>query len=446
MRGPARRLPLRAAASLAAAAMAAAVVLFACSAGGTGGGGDAKTRATWPRFPADPSSRADRALAVLYSTGNLGPRTTLAHLGYPGRYLFRLHEDHPRLRVVLMSTPASRYSGEGTVLDSNDASSTWRALATDERFGWIELASQGYTHSPPGDSDLDHHEFAVDQSGCNVAHAGLDDPAYVKERFALIRGAYRSLGIPDERVTLIRFPGLTAGPRALEAAAEAGFLASLGTDFVAGAGGPGLLEIPDTRILRRFALSDPLEKGLANGRLTRETLDASEEMRGAVALGISVVAEAARGTGILNLTDTWSETFAFIGGTYPRYGILDAVLDATERTYGDRLWFPGGRELALWMTLVRDARIDLSADGDGHVVAIAPTEGWIRAAGETGLAQASILVELPASVEGVSGVRIRAAGDDAWRDVDPGHYWMQRAGLAVVFPIRGPLELRIVPE
>jgi len=428
---------------IAACSFLAALILFSCSPAGTGGaqGGAA---AVWPRFPADPRVRGDRTLAVLYSTGNLGPRTTLAQLGYPGRNIFRLHEDHPQLHVVLMSCPANRYSGEGTVLDSRDAAATWRMLALDPRFDWLELGSQGYTHSPPDDSDLNHHEFSLSQEGCNIAHSGLDDPEYVTGRFNLIRSAYRSLEIPDERVVLLRFPGMTAGPRALAAAAEAGFVASMGTSLIKDLTLHGLIEIPDTRILRKFAQSDPLEKGLANGRLKRETVAESEEMKGAVALGVAVAEEAARGSGILNLSDVWNETFAWIGGTYPRYLILDAVLDAVEERYRGRIWFPRGRELALWLALVRDARVEMTSAGGGYVVEITPAEGWARAAGE-GLAEASIIVGLPAAIESVSAVRIRAGGGAEWRDIAPQNHWMERRGLAVVFPIRGPVELQITP-
>lgn len=422
---------------------AAALILFSCSPAGPGGVQNAGS-AVWPRFPADPLVRGERTLAVLYSTGNLGPRTTLAQLGYPGRNIFRLHEDHPQLHVVLMSCPANRYSGEGTVLDSKDASATWRMLALDPRFDWLELGNQGYTHSPPDDTDLNHHEFSLSQTGCNVAHTGLDDPGYVTGRFDLIRGAYRSLEIPDERVVLLRFPGMTAGPRALAAAAQAGFVASLGSSLIKAPDQGELVEIPDTRILRKFAQSDPLEKALANGRLKRETVAESEEMKGAVALGVAVAEEAARGGGILNLSDVWNETFAFIGGTYPRYLILDAVLDAVEERYRGRIWFPQGRELALWLALVRDARVEMTAAGDGYIVTIVPTEGWTRVAGE-GLAEASLIVGLPAAVESVSAVRIRADGEEEWRDIASRNHWMERRGLAVVFPIRGSVELQITP-
>ena len=441
--GPDARGPIAMSWLVAAWAAVAILCLSSCSPPGPGARGAAG--AAWPRFPADPVLRGERALAVLYSTDNIGPRTTLAQLGYPGRNIFRLHEDHPELHVVLMSCPASRYSGEGTVLDAKDGAATWRALALEERFTWLELGNQGYTHSPPDDTNLNHHEFSLTQDGCNVDHALLDEAAYVSGRFDLIRTAYRSLGIPDERMVLIRFPGLTAGPRALAAAADAGFVASLGTTPLADAPAGGPIEIPDTRILHLFARSKALEEGLTSGRLTRETLAESTEMQGSVAWGMAVVEKAARGTGILNMVDVWSETFAHIGGAQPRYLILDAVLDELETKYRGRVWFPRGRDLALWLSLVRDARVTTTRSGDGVEVAIVPSDAWVRAAGE-GLTEASLLVDVPEPIRGAASVRIKPDGDAAWRDLEPSHHWPEPRGLSVVFPIKGPLQLQIVAD
>src|SRR5213594_1491698 len=64
----------------------------------------------WHRFPVSPSARIEPAIAVIYSSDNIGPTATLARLGYPERNLFRLHRDHPQLKLVLTSCPANRYS------------------------------------------------------------------------------------------------------------------------------------------------------------------------------------------------------------------------------------------------------------------------------------------------------------------------------------------------
>jgi len=218
------------------AAVAVGALAFACSGGPPGGGEAARSAIWWPRFPFGPDTHAERELAVLYSTDSLGPNTTLADLGYPGRRFFRLHQDHPQLKVVLTSCPASRYSGGRPVDGSTEAGASWKALALDARFDWIELANQGYTHSPEDDSNLNHHEFSIRQKGCNLDHVLLGALDYCRARFRLAREAYRSLGIRDARVTLVRFPGSEDTPSALQAAREAGFLAVMGSRHLDQAG------------------------------------------------------------------------------------------------------------------------------------------------------------------------------------------------------------------
>ncbi len=237
----------------------ASLLMTVCSCSSGKGG------AIWPRFPFDPASRSERMLAIVYSTGMLGPNSTLADLGYPGRNIFKLHEEHPRIRVILRSCPASRYSGDRSVLESKGAAASWRALATDPRFDWIEIANQGYTHAPPGDSNLDHHEFSTTQEGCNLDHATLGEAAYVGDRMKRIRSTYREIGIP---VSLIQFPGMEHSETALRAALEGGFSAVLGWDRIGSVridDGSGWRELDPSRYwLRRegvaivFPLSGPV--------------------------------------------------------------------------------------------------------------------------------------------------------------------------------------------
>jgi hypothetical protein len=66
----------------------------------------------------------------------------------------------------------------------------------------------------------------------------------------------------------------------------------------------------------------------------------------------------------------------------------------------------------------------------------------VRAAGE-GL-EASLRIAWPASLPEVTAVLIRPAGETSWRDLSPSRYWMERHAVAVVFPIRGPVEIRIL--
>src|SRR5262245_60344022 len=66
----------------------------------------------WPRFPFDPVSRSEPLLAILYTPDDIGQSIDLSKIGAPDRMLFRLHKDHPRLKIALMSCPANRYVSE----------------------------------------------------------------------------------------------------------------------------------------------------------------------------------------------------------------------------------------------------------------------------------------------------------------------------------------------
>ncbi|MFQ5700276.1 MAG: hypothetical protein ACE5HU_00340 [Acidobacteriota bacterium] len=409
-------------------------------------------RFSWPPFPFSLTSRAARVLAVVYSTDNIGPKSTLASLGYPGRGIFRFHRDHPRIKVVLMSCPANRYSGEGTLADSPAATSTWRTLALDDRFDWIELGNEGYTHSPPGDTNLDHHEFAVMQTGCNVDHSKLAEPAYCRRRMDLIRRAYSTAGIPNDTVVLLRFPGLAYGPQALEAAVEAGFVAILGGRnlreadrpwWVADTKGEEILEIQDTRFLRLFARWAELEEGLSQGRITRTGVVASPAFLAAVQRGRQYIDRVAAGGGILNLSDRWTQTFKTIGGAHPRYLVLDAVLTDMEERYGPRVWYPRGRELALWLNARHNARVTWNRAEGGVRVDVNVPDRWV--ASGLRLEEASLVVALPQGWSRIGNVRLRA-NDEGWNDLDPSRFWLQGNRLAIVFPLRGHTQIQIAGE
>ena len=402
----------------------------------------------FPRFPFDLETRSEPSLAILYSTDNIGQNTTLAQLGYPGRMIFRLHDDHPRLRQVMMSCPANRYSGARTLADSPEASQTWRILATDPRFDWIELGGQGYTHSPDGDQNLHHHEFAADQTGCNLDHSRFASLEYCRQRFKLVRQAYGVAGIADELVTLMRFPGLAHTPAALQAAAEAGFLAILtapapdrpGQETWLPYPGGEIAAIPDSRLLSLFARSDALEEALNSGRVSPSELTRNADYLGAVMQGVAYADLVASTGGILNLTDQWSATFARIGGAAPRYEILHAVLGVIDKRRGSSVWYPSGKELALWLVLKRSATVSRRLKGGKLILRIEPPEGWRRAGGE--LQNASLIVTLPQGWKATGRVRIRDESQ-AWRDLGAARRWVEPRGLALTLPIRGRTQVSI---
>jgi hypothetical protein len=407
----------------------------------------------WPRFPFDGAARVEPVLAVHYSTDDIGQNlTSLSRLGHPDRMLFALHKDHPLLRLTLMSCPANRYLGTGSLDESSDAAAVWRRLALDPDFSWLELGGHGYSHSPDGDSNRNHHEFSIAQSGCNVDHTALGALEYCRKRFTLAREIYRKIGIPDERISVMRFPGVEDSPEALRAAAEAGFVMIFGSRhpdepgrewWISYPGGGEILEIENSSLLRAFARAEDLEAALMQGRIHPEEARAAPELRAAVQRGLGYVERVVAGGGILNLSDHWWETFQEIGGTVPRYLVLDEVLKEIEGRYGPRAWYPRARELAMWLEARRRAEVVWSEQGGEVRVRIEPPPKW-RDLKLEGLENASIVIGLPAGWTGVGNVRIKEGdkGPAAWRPLDPSRYWLEPRGLAVIVPLRGPIEIR----
>ncbi|HZI94165.1 MAG TPA: hypothetical protein VFE84_07960 [Patescibacteria group bacterium] len=436
------------------AAAATAVLMAAC-------GGQTPAPApgvAWHRYPVGVASRVEPAIAVIYSSDNIGPTASLARLGYPDRNLFRLHRDHPQLKVVLTSCPANRYSGGRVLSDSPEATATWKTLALDPNFDWIDLAGLGYNHAPPGDSNLNHHEFSVTQSGCNIDHKTLGEATYCSRQMTLARDAYRTAGIPDDRVVMMRFPGMERSTQALAAAAAAGFIAVL--DTPAGGeprgepgrewwtplpGGGEILEIPNTNVLKLFAIAKELEDGLIAGRILPAQVTASPEFAAALKRGLARLREVEAGGGLVNLMDQWSDTFREVGGARPRYLLIDAALRDIESRYGPRAWYPTSRELTLWLDLLRNGRLTRQDEGGGTLVKVEPPAGWARL-GLGGLDNASIRVSLAGAgasrAVDLKDVLIKE-GERDWRSLEPERWWRQADDAVVLFALRGPVQLRL---
>lgn len=407
---------------------------------------------TWPRFPFDPRTHARPSLAVLYTPDDIGPTATLKKLGSPDELLFRLHRDHPMLKVALMGCPNNRYERGATLADSPAAARVWKTLATDPAFDWVELGGHGYTHSPEGDDNLDHHEFSTTQTGCNIDHAKLSEATYCQRHLSLARAALRGAGIPDDRVVVMRFPGIVDSPEALRAAASAGFEAILGNRHSDEAGrewwvpfpGGEILEIENSNLTRCFSRSAELETALESGRLTAGQVASDTRFLSEVERGRVYVEQVAAQGGILNLFDHWWETFASFGGVSPRYLVLDAVLKDIESRYGERAWYPRARDLALWLEARRRSVVSWQSRQDGLHLIVDPPSRW-KERGLSGIETASLLVHLPAGYTGVSGVRSRQ-GESGWQPLRASSWWLAPDGLAVTFPLRHRTELLVLPE
>ena len=407
---------------------------------------------SWPRFPFDLDTHQRRTLAVLYTPDDIGQSITWAKLGRPDGVLFRLHHDHPDLRITVTACAANRYLSEQPLEPTSPAAAVWKSLALDPAYDWLELGGHGYTHSPEKDRNLDHHEFAVAAEGCNIDHTRMGTAAYCRRHMTLARDAFRALGIPDDLVVVMRFPGMQDSPEALRAAAASGFTAILGSRHADEAGrewwvpypGGEMLEIENSSLSHCFTRSAGLEKALADGSLAPEALPRDARFLSEVQRGRDYVDRIALRGGILNLFDHWWDTFKELGGAAPRYLVLDAVLSDIETRYGRAIWYPTARDLALWLEARRFARVDWRPEEDGLHIGVRPPDAWRRMS-IAGLDQASLVVGLPAGYTGVSRILIRESGGD-WRLLDAKEWWLGGGGVVVSFPLRGPVDLRILPE
>jgi len=408
--------------------------------------------ARWPRFPFDLSTHATRSLAVLYTPDDIGQKFSLLQIGKPDDWLFRLHVNHPEIRVALMSCPRNRYLGERPVGDFPDVVALWKMIAMGDPYPWLELGGHGYTHSPDGDTNLDHHEFSTRNTGCNIDHARMADPVYCRDHLSRARETYRAAGIPDDRVIVMRFPGVADNPEALRAALDAGFIAIFGRRhfdeagrewWVPAARGGEMLEIEDSHLQTVFARSERLEKDLEDGKVAPAGVASTEAFKAAVTKGAAYVDRIAAGGGILNFANHYWETFDTIGGAQPRYLILDAVLHDIEERFGERAWFPQSRELAFWLDARRHARVEWREEKGGARLTIDPPRAWARM-GLTGLTGASILVSLPAGFRDPGSVEIHEERG-GWRPLGSDRYWKEGDEMAVTFPLRGRVEIRVRP-
>jgi len=377
----------------------------------------------WPRFPAPGDSRILPSLAVFLSVGSINQNSTLARLGYPDRRLFRIHEDLPRLRLVLLGTPASRYSGSRHVGENPEAASAWRKLALEPRFDWVEIGNQGYTHSPPGDENPNHHEFSPEETGCNLDHEALVTLDYCRQRFRLAREAQSAAGIPAGRIVIVRYPGLQDAPAALQAASEAGFLAVLGGRHPESPGRPYWLPHPGGEIL-----------DLENIKLAGLFQQAAEGSASPTDLDLETIRQVVGEGGILNIRAELEELFREDGTGGPMYSFLVGLVRALETRYGPALWHPSVRQLALWLDLQRHGKVELSGGRDSIELRIVPPESW----GEAGhdLHDAVIVIRVPEQWEDVAEVRV-----DGHEDASS--FWVGPRRLALPFRLEDPVRIRV---
>jgi len=378
-------------------------------------------RVILPRFPHDTEHHSQRILAVFYTPDDIDARTTLADLGHPDRKLFLLHREFPELKMTMQSIPASRYipdeadrrvhySRKNRLYPELCCSRLWQAIAGGPEFdGWMELGNHGYSHAPPDDPDIDHHEFDAPQNPRAV------DYNFCRSRFELARGAYRALGIGDGQVLVMRFPGQNYTDAALRAVLDTGFIAFFGREkrhyrekWVRLSDGREILNIPSGVRLQSYY----------QGRLGYRELDRIAE----------------RG-GLVNLFDHWWEMFRPRAGGGTNYAATRDLLAYLKRRYPDRIWWPFSSQLALWLHFQHRASFTWREE-DGSFFMEARLDGWRPEWPEI---EVSFTVKhLPE----IMGVRYDG-GQGRWRELPPAKYWQQDSTLYLNVPFRGQVRLAI---
>ncbi|HZE89294.1 MAG TPA: hypothetical protein VE404_07095, partial [Verrucomicrobiae bacterium] len=291
------------------------------------------------------------------------------------------------------------------------------------------------------------------ESGCNIDHAITGRREYCERHMDSARRAYRDLGLADDLVTVMRFPGVADNPEALRAAVRAGFSMIVGSRHLEEPGrewwvtlpGEGeMLEIEGASLQRKFYPPADLERRVAAGGIGEEGVRSDPSFTAAVAAALAFVDGVRQGGGILGLSDHFWETFPESAGVPVRYLVMDEVLRRLEAERGGKIWYPSAHDLALWLDARRNATLAWRVERDGVHVAIDPPRSW-RERRSRGLAAASLLVRVPPGYERVRDVTLREEGS-APRALPADAFFRDAAGVTVTFPLASRVELVIHPE
>lgn len=372
-----------------------------------------------PRFQHNTEKRVIRRLAVLYSPDDISASTTLSELGYPNRFLFLLHQEHPQLKITMQTVPANRYIAEpfrdvNTIMEQSFQGiccrTLWRMIMDDPLLNtWMELGNHGYSHSPPNDSNLDHHEFSATQNGCNFNHNQANDLNYCKERFRLARAAYQQIGLDNNKIIVMRFPGFATTDAGLRALLDNGFIAFFGNGgcgqekWIPLSDGREILNIPSTSLSAFY-----------NGQVDNAYLD-----------------DCVRQGGLINFFDHWWDLFKTDeNGTNHNYQIVSANLRYLEQTYSDQVWWPFGSELALWLQFKRNAIINWETTDD-HLKISAVASSWNPDWRE---------INISYSITLLPQVRVRKieySSGITWHELNPSMYWQEGSNVYLNVPFTG---------
>ena len=379
-----------------------------------------------PRFPHNTEKQTVRELAVFYSPDDISASTSLSDLGFPDKALFLLHREHPQLKITMQTVPANRYV-ESQYRDITTIKeppqgiccrTLWKKIMFDEMFtSWMEIGNHGYSHSPPGDSNLDHHEFSAVQSGCNFNHNLANDLDYCNSRFKLAREAYQLIGLDNNKIIVMRFPGFAYTDAALRALLDNGFIAFFGSgdcgaeEWIRLSDGREIMNIPSTSLYTFY-----------DGEVDNTSFQ-----------------QCVKNGGIINFFDHWWDMFKTdSSGANANYQTANASLKYIEQTYGDRVWWPFGSELALWLRFKRNAVTHWETDNT-HIMISATVPNWDPNWKEINI---SYSVTLPKALK---LNKIEYSLDNTnWLELDRKMYWQNGADVYLNVPFKGITKIKLI--
>lgn len=403
---------------------------------------------SFPRFPHNASERTLRDIVVFYTPDDISSNTDWKLIGYPDSGMFLLHNAFPKLKVTMQTVPENRYLGEipNRNIESDPiAAGIWRDLADKAEFaGWLELGNHGYFHSPDGDHDLDRHEF----NGAD--NAAAFDSAFCFGTFARARNTYSAIGLANDKISVMRFPGFHHTAMALRALAANGFLAYFSDartgmeTYVTLPGNREILSIPTSLMLAEYYDPPDLVAGITDGTIRKAEMKESAAYRNALLRIRRAMDALVHGGGVINLFDHWWEhSLHRLNGVPYRFELLlDAVTDL-DRAYRDRVWWGFGSELARWSHFKRHAQVHLESDDGGLGLGFTQPADWrpawamemaytVTRAGQADF-PAIARISYTLDSEGASGIHELGAKE----------YWTAGNRLNFNFPFAGATKVRI---
>jgi hypothetical protein len=402
---------------------------------------------SFPRFPHDTEAKTLRDVMVFYSPDDIYSNITWKYIGYPDSGLFMIHNAYPKLKYTIQTVAENRYLGEipnRNIENDPVAAQIWRDLFAKPEFrSWLEFGNHGYFHSPPGDPNLDHHEF-----NGSVNPAAFDS-AFCYGTFAKARNTYAALGLDNDRIIVMRFPGSAHTPMALQALADMGFLGyfeSVRTGrekYLELGGGREILVIPTVQLCDIFDTQKLIQE-IQDGVVGPSDLETSGTYLAALGRGMATLDSLVSGGGVIDLFDHWWEhSGTELRGVHYRYQFFKDILGGLDRKYGKRVWWGFGSELALWSHIKRNAPVSIASDPHGVTVSFGKPvvwkPGWSMTAGYTLATNDSS----PFPVPSVVSYALESEGYAQRHVLEPTGYWVEGERLHFDFPYSGALKVRV---